>query len=93
MCTRVVRLLNWHASMGKALYLDTPEPPFDHPVHIARFRKLQMFLEYFPNSAKKDEAQSMIFTLQDVGYEYLSAKLYYTWEIIWEITCVITAQN
>ena len=57
-----------------------------------------MFLEYFPNSAKKDEAQSMIFTLQDklVMKEYLSAKLYYNlgnylgnnYE-----SCVITAQN
>ena len=57
-----------------------------------------MFLEYFPDSAKKDEAQSMIFALQDklVMKEYLSAKLYYNlgnylgnnYE-----SCVITAQN
>ena len=57
-----------------------------------------MFLEYFPNSAKKDEAQNMIFALQDklVMKEYLSAKLYYNlgnylgnnYE-----SCVITAQN
>ena len=57
-----------------------------------------MFLEYFPDSSKKDEAQSMIFALQDklVMKEYLSAKLYYNlgnylgnnYE-----SCVITAQN
>jgi outer membrane protein assembly factor BamD len=54
--------------------------------------------EYFPDSSKKDEAQSMIFALQDklVMKEYLSAKLYYNlgnylgnnYE-----SCVITAQN
>ena len=57
-----------------------------------------MFLEYFPDSSKKDEAQSMIFALQDklVMKEYLSAKLYYNlgnylgnnYE-----SCVVTAQN
>ena len=61
-------------------------------------QQLQMFLEYFPDSSKKDEAQSMIFALQDklVMKEYLSAKLYYNlgnylgnnYE-----SCVITAQN
>ena len=36
-------------------------------------------MEYFPQSSKKEEAQDMIFKLQDklVMKEYLSAKLYY----------------
>ena len=85
-------LARFHA--GKALYLDTPEQSGTY----SAIQQLQMFLEYFPNSAKKDEAQSMIFTLQDklVMKEYLSAKLYYNlgnylgnnYE-----SCVITAQN
>ena len=38
-----------------------------------------MFMEYFPNSTKKQEAQDMIFALQDklVLKELYSAKLYY----------------
>ena len=89
-------LARFHA--GKALYLDTPEPRLDQSGTYSAIQQLQMFLEYFPNSAKKDEAQSMIFTLQDklVMKEYLSAKLYYNlgnylgnnYE-----SCVITAQN
>lgn len=89
-------LARFHA--GKALYLDTPEPRLDQSGTYNAIQQLQMFLEYFPNSARKDEAQNMIFALQDklVMKEYLSAKLYYNlgnylgnnYE-----SCVITAQN
>ena len=89
-------LARFHA--GKALYLDTPEPRLDQSGTYNAIQQLQMFFEYFPNSAKKDEAQNMIFALQDklVMKEYLSAKLYYNlgnylgnnYE-----SCVITAQN
>ena len=89
-------LARFHA--GKALYLDTPEPRLDQSGTYNAIQQLQMFLEYFPNSAKKDEAQNMIFALQDklVMKEYLSAKLYYNlgnylgnnYE-----SCVTTAQN
>ena len=89
-------LARFHA--GKALYLDTPEPRLDQSGTYNAIQQLQMFLEYFPNSAKKDKAQNMIFALQDklVMKEYLSAKLYYNlgnylgnnYE-----SCVITAQN
>ena len=89
-------LARFHA--GKALYLDTPEPRLDQSGTYNAIQQLQMSLEYFPNSAKKDEAQNMIFALQDklVMKEYLSAKLYYNlgnylgnnYE-----SCVITAQN
>ena len=89
-------LARFHA--GKALYLDTPEPRLDQSGTYNAIQQLQMFLEYFPNSAKKDEAQNMIFALQDklVMKEYLSAKLYYNLGNylgnIYE-SCVITAQN
>ena len=89
-------LARFHA--GKALYLDTPDPRVAQSGTDNAIQQLQMFLEYFPNSAKKDEAQNMIFALQDklVMKEYLSAKLYYNlgnylgnnYE-----SCVITAQN
>lgn len=89
-------LARFHA--GKALYLDTPEPRLDQSATYGAIQQLQMFMEYFPQSSRKEEAQNMIFTLQDklVMKEYLSAKLYYNlgnylgnnYE-----SCVITAQN
>ena len=89
-------LARFHA--GKALYLDTPEPRLDQSGTYSAIQQLQMFMEYFPQSSKREEAQNMIFALQDklVMKEYLSAKLYYNlgnymgnnYE-----SCVITAQN
>ena len=83
---------------GKALFLDTPEPRLDQSSTYQAIQQLQMFMEYFPNSTKKQEAQDMIFALQDklVLKELYSAKLYYNlgnylgnnYE-----SCVITAQN
>ncbi|WP_300725458.1 outer membrane protein assembly factor BamD [uncultured Bacteroides sp.] len=64
---------------GKALYLDTPEPRLDQSSTYKAIQELQMFMEYFPTSQRKLDAQDMIFALQDklVEKEYLSAKLYY----------------
>ena len=89
-------LARFHA--GKALYLDTPEPRLDQTATYSAIQQLQMFMEYFPQSSKKDEAQEMIFALQDklVMKEYLSAKLYYDLGIYLGnnyLSCVITAQN
>ena len=64
---------------GKALFLDTPEPRLDQSGTYSAIQQLQMFLEYFPESSRREEAQNMVFALQDklVMKEYLSAKLYY----------------
>ncbi len=64
---------------GKALFLDTPEPRLDQSSTYSAIQELQVFMEYFPDSKFKTEAQIMIFTLQDklVEKEYLTAKLYY----------------
>lgn len=64
---------------GKAMYLDTPEPRLDQSSTYKAINELQMFMEYFPGSSRKNIAQDMIFELQDklVEKEYLSAKLYY----------------
>lgn len=64
---------------GKALYLDTPEPKLDQSSTYKAIQELQMFMEYFPRSERRELAQNMIFELQDklVEKEYLSAKLYY----------------
>lgn len=89
-------LARFHA--GKSLYLDTPEPRLDQTATYNAIQQLQMFMEYFPESSKREEAQDMIFALQDklVMKEYLSAKLYYDMGIYLGnnyLSCVITAQN
>ena len=90
-------LARFHA--GKALYLDTPEPRLDQSAtYNAIEQLLQLFVEYFPQSPKKEEAQQMIFELQDklVMKEYLSAKLYYNLGNYLGnnyLACVVTAQN
>lgn len=83
---------------GKALYLDTPEPRLDQTDTYASIQELQMFLEYYPQSEMKDEAQDMIFSLQDklVMKEYLAAKMYYNMGNYLGnnyLACIITAQN
>ena len=70
-------LARYHS--GKALYLDTPEARLDQSSTYKAIQELQMFMEYFPQSERKSEAQVMIFALQDklVLKEYLSAKMYF----------------
>lgn len=90
-------LSRFHA--GKALFLDTPEARLDQSGTYAAIQQLQMFLEYYPDSSKKMEAQDMIFALQDklVMKEFLSAKLYYNLGNYMGannyLACVLTAQN
>lgn len=89
-------LARFHA--GKSLYLDTPEPRLDQTSTYKAIEELQMFMEYCPQSSKHQEAQMMIFELQDklVMKEYLSAKLYYNlgnYRGNNYQSCVITAQN
>ena len=89
-------LSRFHA--GEALYLSTPEPRLDQSATFKAIQELQMLLEYYPQSTKKQEAQDMIFKLQDklVEKDYLSAKLYYdlgTYMGNNYQSCVITAQN
>ena len=64
---------------GKALFLDTPEARLDQSSTYSAIQELQMFMEYFPGSKRKTDAQIMIFSLQDklVEKEFLTAKLYY----------------
>ena len=89
---------------GLSLYKETPEPKLDQSATYAAITEFQNFIETYPESELREDAQNMIFTLQDklVEKEYLSAKLYYdlgnyfgncssggnNYE-----ACVITAQN
>ena len=89
---------------GKALFLDTPEPRLDQSSTFSAISELQMFMEYFPASKRKTEAQLMIFGLQDklVEKEYLNAKMYYDLGTYFGNctnggnnfqACIVTAQN
>ena len=91
---------------GKALFLDTPEPRLDQSSTYKAIQELQMFMEYFPASNRHQEAQQMIFDLQDklVMIDYMAARLYYdlgsyTGNSSYSTTgnnylaCIVTAQN
>jgi outer membrane protein assembly factor BamD len=64
---------------GKAYYLDTAEPRLDQTNTYSAIQQLQMFLEFYPQSRRRAEAQNMIFELQDklVLKELYTARLYY----------------
>ena len=91
---------------GKALFLDTPEPRLDQSSTYKAIQELQMFMEYFPACNRHQEAQQMIFDLQDklVMKDYMAARLYYdlgsyTGNSSYSTTgnnylaCIVTAQN
>lgn len=89
-------MARYHA--GKALYLDSPEPRLDQTGTYTAIQELQLFMEYYPTSSKKEEAQDMIFKLQDklVWKDYYAAKLYYDLGNYMGnnyLSCVVTAQN
>jgi outer membrane protein assembly factor BamD len=83
---------------GKSLALDTPEARLDQSNTYKALDELMTFMEYFPQSTHKNEAQKTIFSLQDklVLKEYDSAKLYYnlgTYLGNNYQSCVIVAQD
>ena len=91
--------------VGQALYESAPEPRLDQTPTIGAMNAYQQFLDAYPNSSRREEAQSRYFELQDklIVKELLSAQLYYNLggyfgninsneESNYE-SCIITAQN
>ena len=83
---------------GKALWISTPESELDQTDTYNAIQELQMFLEFFPNSEFRKEAEQIIFDAQDklAEKEYNSAKLYYnlgTYLGNNYLSCVVCAQN
>jgi outer membrane protein assembly factor BamD len=64
---------------GKALYQQSPDPRLDQAPTYTAINMLQDFLDYYPYSDKREEADNMIYDLQDrlVQKEYDNALLYY----------------
>lgn len=91
--------------IGQSLYQSVPEPRLDQSPTIGAINAYQNFIDYYPDSKMREDAQQRLFVLQDnlVQKEYLSAKLYYNLggyfgninantESNYE-ACIITAQN
>lgn len=70
-----------HASfyIGQSLFESAPEPRLDQTPTIGAINAYQQFLDLFPESKLRPEAQRRLFELQDklVQKELLSAQLYY----------------
>lgn len=83
---------------GYGLYLGSPDPRLDQTQTYKAISELQLYLEYYPQSERAQEAQNAMFELQErLAYkELLATRLYYNlgnymgnnYE-----SCVITAQN
>lgn len=91
--------------VGQSLFESAPEPRLDQTPTIGAMNAYQQFLDLFPDSELRPEAQKRLYELQDklVQKELLSAQLYYNLggyfgninsndESNYE-ACIITAQN
>ena len=91
--------------VGQSLYESAPEPRLDQTPTIGAINAYQQFLDLFPDSKLRPNAQSRLYELQDklVTKELLSAQLYYNLGGYFGninkndesnyTSCIITAQN
>ena len=83
---------------GKSLFLDTPDPRLDATSTNNAIIQLQRFVETYPNSKYRDEAENMIYTMYDrlVEKEVGTAELYYNMGNYLGNnyrSCIVVAQN
>ncbi len=92
-------------NIGESLKESAPEPRLDQTPTVGAIAAYQTFLDYYPESSLREDAQQSLFDLQDrlVTKELLSAQLYYNLggyfgninsntESNYE-ACIVTAQN
>lgn len=90
--------------VGQSLFESTPEPRLDQSMTVQAITSFQEFLDIFPDSKMKPQAQKRLFELQDklVTKELYSAQLYYDLGSYFGNctsggnnfeACIITAQN
>ena len=94
-------LARFYSAYG--LYLDSPDARLDQSDTFKSMQQFQDFLEFYPQSERKDEVQNAMFDLQEklALKELYSTRLYYNlgdYSIIPfpggnYLSCVITAQN
>ena len=91
--------------IGQSLFESMPDPRLDQSSTIGAINAYQNFMDIYPDSPLREQAQKRLFILQDnlIMKEYLSAELYYNLggyfgninantESNYE-SCIITAQN
>jgi outer membrane protein assembly factor BamD len=95
-------LARYYSAYG--LYLDSPDPRLDQSQTYEAIRQFQEFLDYFPQSEKKDDVHNILFELQEklAQKELMAVRLYYNlgnYVVGYPfpggnyLSCVITAQN
>lgn len=95
-------LARFYSAYG--LYLDSPDPRLDQTQTYESMKQFQDFMEYYPQSERKDEGQRVLFELQEklAFKELLAVRLYYNlgnYVVGYPFpggnytSCVITAQN
>ena len=83
---------------GYGLYLDSPDPRLDQSQTYKAIEQVQLYLEYYPQSERAEEAQNIMFELQEkLAYkELMATRLYFNLGTYMGNnfqSCVITAQN
>ncbi|MDP4278704.1 MAG: outer membrane protein assembly factor BamD [Bacteroidota bacterium] len=84
---------------GKAAYLNSPDPRLSQDETFKAINLLNSFLEYFPDTDKKDEVTKMLSELQDklVYKELMNSRLYYNLGNYLGynnyLSCIVTASN
>jgi outer membrane protein assembly factor BamD len=86
-----------------SLYMESPDPRLDQSDTYKAMQQFQDFIEYYPQSEKKDIAQQALFELQEklALKELMAIRLYYNLGdyLLYSfsggnyLSCVITAQN
>ena len=92
-------LARFYAAYG--LYLDSPDARLDQSDTYKSMEQFQNFIEMYPQSERKEEAQNALFELQEklALKELYAAKLYYKMgdysKVLGEnyLACVVTSQN
>ncbi|GHS91920.1 outer membrane protein assembly factor BamD [Bacteroidia bacterium] len=95
-------LTRYYSAYG--LYLDSPDPRLDQSDTYKSIEQFQEFMEFYPQSERKEEAQRILFELQEklALKELLAVRLYYNlgdYVIAYPFpggnytSCVITARN
>ncbi len=95
-------LARFYSAYG--LYMISPDPRLDQKDTYKSMEQFQEFLEYYPQSERKEEAQSILFELQEkLAYkELMAVRLYYNlgnYAVGYPFpggnytSCVITAEN
>lgn len=83
---------------AKAAYLNSPDPRLSQEETVKAMDQLNVFLDYYPESDKKEEVTKMSIELQDklVYKQLLNANLYYdlgNYRGNNFLSCIITANN